>query len=148
MSSTRVPAPKTKQSNASIAEGDFFGTRLTIPDAIMAELDKKGLVPRFVSAKTMNDNSGRHPKGWQPYILENPVTNLLTNTTDNIYRIGDLILAVKTKEAHANHRKYLDDKARRQSMAAKDRADEMKKHIQDSKGDKYIKIVEGYEENE
>jgi len=142
---TRVPAPK---KSAMINEGDFFGTRLSIPAELQKELEAKGLVGRFVSTKTLSDNAGRHPKGWMPYSMDKPMENTLTGNSDKIYRIGDLVLAVKSKEAHARHVKYLEDKSNRQSASAKGRINEMREHIRESKGDKYVKLTEGYEENE
>lgn len=143
---TRVPAPKVTKE--AFYEGDVFGDRLAIPAEIKAEMDARGLVPRWISAKTLGSNNGRHPKGWTPFEMANSIVNAVSGTSDKLYRIGDLILGAKTKEQHAKHAKYLKDKARMQSSESKNRAEEMKANIRDQKGSKYVQVVEGYEDNE
>lgn len=130
-------------------EDDFeFGAKLQIPAAIRKEIASKGLVPRFVSTKKIVESGGYHPNGWVPYQIENPVKNPITGQADSIFRVGDLVLAVKTKQQHARQTQYLRDKAENQQKAQKNSVKEMRDRIKDSRADKHISLIEGYEEND
>ena len=138
---------KADIGKAEMQDMDAFGNRLKIPAHIQAELDAKGLIPRFVSVKTMSESGGYHPKGWVPYPVENPVENPITGTADKYYRVGDLILAAKTKEAHSRHKQELAKRSNAQSQTHKNSVKEMRDRIRDSRADKHVALFEGYEEN-
>lgn len=139
---------KTEINKPVVYEDDFSGSALKIPNHIQAELDEAGLVPRFVSVKKVADSGGYHPKGWTPYTIKNPTENPLTGQMDKTFRVGDLILAVKTKQAHNAHLAELRRKSDAQSASHKNSVKEMRDRIKDSGADKHVSLIEGYEENE
>jgi hypothetical protein len=145
---TKIKNKAEATAPANLNAADLFGGGLKIPDHIKAELDKKGLVPRFVSLKVLQDNGGYHPKGWTPYTVENPQVNPITGTAEKTFRIGDLVLAVKTKEQHAKHKEYLSQRSAAQSQEHKNNVKEMRDKIRDSGAGKHISLIEGYEEND
>lgn len=144
--------PKRIKSKAEINKpsdvmGDLFGTALSIPKYIKEEMDAKGLSPRFLSTKKMQESGGFHPKGWQIYVIDNPRENPLTGTTEKVYRVGDLVLGYKTKEAVAQHRAFLKAKVDAQSQQRKNAVKEMRDKIKESRADKHVQLIEGYDEN-
>jgi hypothetical protein len=140
------------KSKAEIAkasnDNDLFGNRLKIPAHIQEELDKKGLVPRFVSMRKINEGGGFHPMGWTPYTVDNPITNPITGQAEKIFRIGDLVLAVKTKEQHQKHADYLKRRSASQSTSHAENIKAMRDKIKDGRADKHISLLDGYEEND
>lgn len=136
---------ETKKPVANMA--DFFSNRQVIPPHIQKELDEQGLIGRFLSLKMLGDSGGYHPKGWTPYVLKNPIPNPITGNADKTYRVGDLVLGVKTKELHAAHRAHLDQRAAAQSLEGKRTIQEMRDRIRESRSEKHIGLIEGYEEN-
>ena len=110
-------------------------------------MEDAGLVARFVSVKTMAEAGGYHPKGWAPYPVKNPVENPITGTADKYYRVGDLILAAKTKEQHARHKQELRKRSEAQSQMHKHSVKEMRDRIKDSRAEKHVALFEGYDEN-
>lgn len=138
---------KADTDKAVSSEMDFFGNRLKVPAHIQKELDEAGLAHRFVSIKKIQESGGYHPKGWTPYTLKNPQENILTGQAEKTYRVGDLVLAVKTKEAHAQHVKYLAKQAEAQSATQRNSVKQMRDKIRESRADKHISLIEGYEEN-
>lgn len=135
-------------NNRALPDMDTFGNKLAIPAHIRQELDKAGYAHRFVSLKKLNDSGGYHPMGWTPYVVKNPVPNPITGQTENVFRIGDLVLAVKSKEDHQKHVNFLKQKASNQAQAHKDSVKEMRDKIKERKADKHISLFEGYEEND
>lgn len=140
-------ATKAETNKPVTASPDFFSNRQMIPAHIQKELDEQGLVGRFLSLKMLGDSGGYHPKGWTPYVLKNPIPNPITGNADKTYRVGDLVLGVKTKELHAQHRAYLDQRAKMQSLEGKKGIQEMRDRIRESRSEKHISLIEGYEEN-
>jgi hypothetical protein len=138
---------KADIGKADMFDADMFGNRLRVPPHIQEELDKKGLVARFVSIRKLQESGGYHPMGWTPYIVESPRQNPIDGSTEKTFRVGDLVLAVKTREAHAKHRKWLEQKAQAQTQNHKNSVKEMRDRIKDSRADKHIALIEGYEEN-
>lgn len=125
-----------------------FGNRLKIPAHIEEELKAKGLVPRFVSVKKIQENGGFHPMGWTPYEIEKPHTNPLTGQAEKLFRVGDLVLATKPKAAAENHKRWLAQKSEAQSGEQKKAAKEMRDRIREGKASKHISVIEGYEESD
>lgn len=142
------PGTKAKLPVKKHTATDLFGNRQKIPAAIAAELEKKNLVGRFVNIKTMQENGGFHKRGWEVYELDEGLKNPITGNVNKTYRVGDLILAVKTKEDHQKHREYLDQQAKQASMSAVERRKEIRDRIKENKAEGYVKIFDGYEENE
>lgn len=124
-----------------------FGNRLQIPKYIKDEMEEAGLEARFISVKKVQEGGGYHPMGWTPYKIKNPQPNPLTGQADSVYRVGDLVLACKTKEAQMKHRAYLDSKSQAQTQAQKNAAREMRDKIREGRADKHIALIEGYDEN-
>jgi hypothetical protein len=139
---------KEDTQGASVADMDLFGNRLRLPREIQEELDRKGLKHRFVSIKLIQESGGYHPKGWTPYTLEKSKTNPITGQTENTFRVGDLILAVKPAAEHAKHLNWLQQKSAAQSKAHKNSIREMRDRIREGRADKHIALIEGFEENE
>lgn len=145
---TRVKVKSKDDIGKANLGNDFSpGNRLKIPAHIQAELDKKGLVPRFVSLKKMSESGGYHPMGWTPYTVENPQVNPITGTAEKVFRVGDLVLAVKPKAEYQKHKEWLAQKSKSQSQMHRNNVKEMRDRIKDSRADKHVSLIEGYEEN-
>lgn len=147
MQGTKAKLPVKKPSNADLSI-DMFGNRLKLPKDIQKELEEKKLVHRFISVKKMQESGGFHDKGWQVYQLKEGLTNPISGSVDKIYRVGDLVLAVKTKEDHARHVAYLEMRANAQAQVVQQSKQEIRDKIKESKADKYISIDDGYDEND
>lgn len=139
---------KEEINNNSLPDLETFGNKLAIPAHIKKELEAAGFAHRFVSLKKLQDGGGYHPMGWTPYTVKNPVPNPITGQTENVFRIGDLVLAVKTAADHQKHVNWLKQKSKGQSQAHKDSVKEMRDKIKLGKADKHISVFEGYEEND
>lgn len=139
---------KAEIGQTSLMNFNDFGNKLKIPAHIQKELDEEGLIGRFVSLKKIQDSGGYHPMGWTPYLVKNPQMNPITQTAEKTFRIGDLVLAVKTKHDHAQHVAWLKQKSDRQTSQHKNNVKEMRDRIRDSRADKHISLIEGYEEND
>lgn len=144
---TKLPTQSKKQYNP-MEDLEIFGNRLKVPEAIQSDLDKEGLVGRFISIKKFNENGGMHEKGWVPYRLKNPVKNLLTGNTDETLKVGDLVLAVKSKVDVEKHQRFLKARADVQLGAHKKTVEEIRDRIREEKADKHVKLLEGYDEND
>lgn len=123
---------KSAPAGMNTVTDDIFGNPLALPPAIEKELESKGLVGRFVSAKLLHANQGYHPKGWKAYKLDKAATVegvefKFGSDPDGLVRRGDCILAVKTVEEHAKHKAWLQDKANRYKGYTKGK----KKELQD-----------------
>lgn len=136
------------KESAEFDEMDIFSGGLRIPSYIQKELDAKGFVGRFISLKTMTKSGGYHPKGWQPYVIDNPQVNPVTGQAEKTYKIGDLVLGYKTKQAHEHHKALLRKKAKAQNDAHAKNVKEMRDRIREEKASKHIALIEGYDENE
>lgn len=140
--------PTEKKQFSVMDEMELFGNRLKVPENIQADLDKEGLVGRFISIKKYNENGGMHEKGWVPYTLKSPVKNLLTGNVDSTLKVGDLVLAVKTATDVSKHQRFLKARADAQMGAHKKTVQEIRDRIREDKADKHVKLIEGYDEND
>lgn len=147
MQGTKAKLPVKKPTNTELS-ADMFGNRLKLPEKIAKQIEADGFVHRFVSVKKMQESGGFHDKGWQIYQLKEGLTNPITGSVDKIYRVGDLVLAVKTKEDHSKHVAWLKQRADGQSQVVKQNTQEIRDKIKESKADKYVSIDEGYDEND
>jgi hypothetical protein len=160
MSSTPIKDGKRPISQKAQPQTFFedagFGTALTIPPDIQAELDAQGLTGRWLNAKKLHENQGYHPKGWKVYHHKSKGTASDTistsskygNDPDGIIRRGDCILGVKSKDALAYHKKFLEDKANHYHRNVNSqKAQEMRSHLGRA-GFKNAQVLEGYEDNE
>lgn len=139
---------KAEVGNSPLPDLDMFGNRLTLPKHIQKELDEAGLKHRFVSVKKMQDAGGYHPMGWTPYTLKNPRANPITGVAESTFRVGDLILAVKTQADYEKHRAWLAQKSNSQSQHQKNSIKEMKERLKEGGIANHVKLLEGYEEND
>lgn len=144
----RQKLPVKQQSTSFMEDLEMFGNKQTVPENIKKELEKKGLVARFISTKKFNDAGGVNEKGWIPYVLDTPTVNIVNGTTEKTFKVGDLVLAVKSKEDHAKHLRYLQARSAVQSGSVKEQINAIRDNIRSSKADGQIKLTEGYEENE
>lgn len=126
---------------------DAFGG-LQIPAHIQKELKEANLTARFVSIKVLNERGGFHPRGWIPYVVKNPIENPLTGQSEKTYRIGDLVLAVKSATDAKAHKDYLQGRADSQVAAQGESIKQMRDKIREGRADKHISLLEGYEEND
>lgn len=145
---TRVKNKAATDAKAPAFDMVDFGNRLKVPAHIMKELRDKGLAHRFVSIKKIQENGGYHPMGWTPYEVEKPLTNPLTGQAEKLHRVGDLVLAVKPKDAFEQHKKWLAHKSQAQAGVQKKAAQEMRDRIKEGKASKHISVIEGYEESD
>lgn len=143
----RKPIATKKVAKASqLSLDDVFGNNLALDKNIVEEIEKKGLVYRFVSKKTLTDMGGHHPRGWVPYKPESNGTMgfLFGSSPDGYIHRGDLILAVRSAELNERHKLYLNQEARRKSVAPKHAAKELRSMIESSGAE--VKVHEGYED--
>jgi len=90
-----------------------------LDDALKAELKEKGLACRFLNAKKLEENGGRHQSGWLPYKRESKDPNVFGRDPDGYIRNGQCILGVKPIEQYEAHKKVLAQRAREKSAALK-----------------------------
>lgn len=108
-------------------------------------LKQNGIVHRFVHRKQYMDSNNFHKSGWRVV----PDTSMPGSNSEGLVVIGDLVLAVKTSENQAAHRKALLDKNKRytnQKTNLKQAADDLKRAAR--KIDASAEVHEGYEEND
>lgn len=139
---------KAEVGNSPLPDLDMFGNRLTLPKALQKELDEQELKHRFVSIKKIQEAGGYHPLGWTPYTLKNPRSNPITGVAETTFRVGDLILAVKTQQDYDKHKAWLAQKSKAQTQSHKNSVKEMKDRLREGGISNHVKILEGYEENE
>jgi len=141
--------PKTADLTP-VNHDDIYSNPLKLPKELEDELDKKNLVPRFISAKELYKNQGYHKAGWRPYkrrydTMEKPERDFHQGSDpEGIIRRGDCILAVKSKEEVQRHKRFLAVKAERYKDYNRQQADELRKIAKEHGG---AVIHEGYEEN-
>lgn len=138
-------------SDTHLMSNDMFGNVLALDPSLQAELDKKGLVPRWVNAKELYTNQGYHKRGWRPYKRDSGTLNagmesFLGNDPEGIVRRGDSILAVKTKEEHARHKQVIESRAKRLKQAvSKQHAQQLREFAAESRVKTHIE--EGYDDS-
>lgn len=132
---------------------DEFGNVLACDPQLMAELESKGLVPRWVDAKRMFEMQGYNDKGWQVYRREKTASDTIDsmdfkygNDPSGVVRRGSLVLAVKSKEQAARQRKFIDQRTEMQAQINAKEAEELRNFARRS-GIK-AEIFEGYEDHE
>lgn len=142
-----------KQSTANsgrISPDEIYADKFKLDEALINELDEAGLACRFINFKQYRDNYGVHKSGWVAYKRKSkdpsPAGELFGNDPDGYVRRGDMILAVKTKEATERHKQFLKQRSTTlQANYNKEKAQELRKLMRDS-GVK-AEIHEGFDEN-
>lgn len=149
----KKPISQKRKPVETIAHDDVFASALSLDPELTKELEDKGLVPRFVDAKRMSEMGGYNDKGWQVYRRAKLATDNINpsdfkygNDPSGIIRRGSLVLAVKTKEKAAMHRKFLNQRSAQQEDVNKQKADELRAYARQNGLN--AEIFEGYEENE
>lgn len=137
-----------------LSSDDLFGNPLALPPELQEELDRVGLVGRFVDAKKLYEMNGYHKMGWRVYKQKNADGTMgnaefrFGTDPEGVIRRGSLLLAVKSKEEHARHKLFLEQKSERYTSGVnRTKAEELRQLAKDSNLDG-IKIHEGYEEND
>jgi hypothetical protein len=125
---------------------ELYGSILELPVELKAELDKKGLVARWINATEMQRQYGFNKSGWRPYKpdMKLSITNGMLGDAEGYIRRGDLVLATKTKDEHTLHKKKLEFKASIYKGYNKQKAEELRSFMRGA-GVK-TKVVEGYDE--
>jgi hypothetical protein len=121
---------KTESTDFTHADNDF--NLLKIDPELAKELDEKGLAHRWINAKEYEASYGYHKTGWRAYRrpkAEGSGSLDFEYGTDpeGYVRRRDLVLAVKSKEAHGKHKAQLEEKNRVYRNIAKSQ----KKQLQD-----------------
>lgn len=144
-------APKIEKKAATDPFAEFKQDQFAIPADIQEELDKQGLVGRWVNINLIKRMGGRHPKGWQPYKLVKTRENieLFGSGPSDYFQRGDTVLAVKTKEKVDLHKKFLRAEAKSHSVKElmKRKGKEFRDAIRQEGLQDSVKVVEGYDEN-
>jgi hypothetical protein len=83
--------------------------QLALTDRQQAYLSEQGLTHRFVYEKEYLKNNNFHRSQWK--VVADP--DMPGANSDGLVKVGDLVMAVKTKEQQAIHRQRLADKAKR-----------------------------------
>lgn len=139
------------KSGTNVSFDELFGNNLTISPELKAELDAKGLIPRWVDARTIKEFNGYHPKGWRIYKRDQtPGTDAMEfafgNDPTGVVRRGSVVLAVKTKEDAAKHRDFLNARAEQNRNISTEKAKELKEFARQSGIN--TTVIEGYDDDE
>lgn len=109
------------------------------------ELKEKDLIGRFVNLKRIQEQGGRHQKGWIPYKRESQRDDLFGKDPDGYVRRGaDLVLAVKSTEQVALHKRLLRQEAATvqvQNLIKRNR-DQLRREAIEAGVDDCIKVIE------
>ena len=143
--------PLSKKGTVTANPDSVFTNKLAIPKDIQADLDKRGMVGRFVDAKALTENYGYHKSDWIPYQMPTELRKSQWHTgndPDGTFRRGSLVLACKSKEDVAKHKAFLKLRAEQTTVTRhnKEEAEKMRHWAKETGGG--VKILEGYEENE
>lgn len=147
----RKPISQKPRAGTNLSYDELFGNNLTISPELKAELDAKGLVPRWVDARIIKDFGGYHPKGWTIYKRDKtnaaPDGMEFTYGSDpaGIIRRGSVVLAVKSKEQAEKHRGFLDQRAKSYQNIHQEKADELRQFAKANRLNS--QISEGYDED-
>lgn len=105
----------SKPSPAPLRDEDFFNNRVSIPEDVKADMEARGLIPRWLNAKDVAANNGYHKNQWLVYRRpKDMVANddlSFGQDPDRVVRRGEMILGYKTIEEVKRHRDYLAKKA-------------------------------------
>lgn len=151
MSKNGKPTLQDKAANleASIdmANTDYF----FVEPSLKREIEKQGMVCRWINAKKLQENYGFDRRQWKPYkkSSDSVATSNPFGGTDSegFVRRGDLILAVRPKSIHDKYSEQINNKNKNlQKGHSKQAAEEIKQKLQES-GTRGIEVLEGYDEN-
>lgn len=152
MSNNGRKALSTRQAPAHLSYlEELSGNQLKLSPEIQSELDKQGLIARWVNAKELYANQGYHKRGWVPYKQKQSDTIANKDFLDGrdpagIIRRGDCVLAVKKVLDYEKYKNALEAKAELYSNHGKRQAQELR-DLARSAGVK-TSIEEGYGDDE
>lgn len=119
---------------------------------VKRDIEKQGMVCRWINAKKLQENYGFDRRQWKPYkkATDSIASSNSFGGTDSegFVRRGDLILAVRPKALQDKYSEQISNKNKSlQKVHQKQAAAEIKQKLQES-GTRGIKVLEGYDENE
>ena len=132
-----------------LAELDGVQDATALPAELAEEMDRKGLIPRWINAKKYETNYGHHKSGWKVYRRDMKKGDKIDPASgvdpDGYVRMRQSILAYMTKEEFAKHRRKLQLMNALQSDTPEMQADILEERI-NSSGAK-MTAIRGYNEN-
>jgi len=137
--------PIKEKGMAPQSRDSVFGNELSVPEDIQKELDKLGLVARWINSGVLYEMNGYHAKGWVPFkwtSADGGSGFKFGNDPDGIVRRGDCILAVKTEDKVQQHRQYLAARSDI-SNVRKQTSAEFKREA-----GKNVRVLDGYDDKE
>ncbi len=143
--STPIKKPKSKVSSDLMGDRES-PSQFKLSIELKKELSAKGLSWRFINIKRHREAHGYSRGGWLPYQTEKKESKGSLDFTTGVdpegyIRRGDQVLAVRTKEQAAEHKRIIDRKNLAQASYNKQAASELRKLTQ-------TKVFEGYDENQ
>lgn len=110
---------------------DMYSSALEIDPHLREELNKAGLVARWINATEFRKQFGFHRSRWVPYkrpgAVKPSADSLYGGDPEGFIRRGDLVLAVKTKDENKRHADALKSKANLYKDHNKQHAAELRK---------------------
>lgn len=129
---------------------ELYNSALDIDPKVKEEINKKGLVARWINATDFTKNHGFHRSGWAPFKSEahksNATSLLFGGDPEGYVRRGDLVLAVKTSEQSKRHKSLIDAKNARLKGINKSQADDLRKAAKSAGFD--TEVSEGFGEDD
>jgi len=154
--STVREAPAAKEEKKSVVKDidptldfsneDQFADRLSMSQALKDEIASKGLAYRFINEGEWRRNFGRHKYGWRPYNISTggALVDLKGLTPENVYRVGDLLLAVRPLEMQEKHKDVINKRRERLNNLNKTQGEELKDQL--ARAGVATKVVTGYDD--
>ncbi len=145
--SKKGTVPLSEKSEVKYEFGSSAST-LDIDPSLKAELKKEGLTYRWINKKQYEASGNTHRSYWQAYKRQNSegkeATEFKFGTSPEGYIVrGDMVLAVRSLEVKAAHRKHLDSKNAALMGIQKQKARELKEMVGNM-----ASVDDGYDESE
>lgn len=148
-----VLKPKTTQPTEPAPHYSEYKdiNELEVPSAISEYLTSQGLAFRWINATKFRDKGGYHKNHWTPVKLDYVKLGMsdihFGRDPSGLFRRGDMILATRPGEVHAQHKASLRMRAARlKASASKQGQDEMKQLANQLGGNS--RVFSGYDEEE
>lgn len=139
-SNGKKPLSQKQGSKPSFNLGEIFTNRLAVDGELAKAIEAKGQVYRWINATKLREFGGVHEMGWMPAKRSDYVTIdashdsiIYGNSPDGFIRRGDCILAVRSKELNAEHKRYLKHEAEGKARSARSsaQADELRRYAKE-----------------
>ena len=142
---------KQAASEYDFGHDDLDYSIFKIDPQLQEELNKKGLVARWINARTYTQGGNFHRSGWQAYRRTTGSDRSSADFAMGVSPEGfivrnDLILAVKPKDVQERWAKKIRARTEAQNGASANRGRELKESAE--RAGVNIKVHEGYEEND